>query len=331
MTEPARWGDSALESLFGAGYSGTVETYYPYSAESGSRTDSPQPSISATATSGGSGVPSWVAPVLGVILGLLGFIVLIGVIVWLRRRRTRKRSSNSSDVSTAGFNRNKVHSWIRNTRVASGKAATVTSTTEHPSSMSAGTTALDSTGDLVAQPDGTAAAAVAADAPQEVPAEEIYELPGMSFSCSLAQREMTLNGRTEQSSPASELPTAGPTMQQIGFSSLTTTQPSRPRMGQQSSNQSASSSIGSGAAAAAAAGIPRAESPTTEFSPSHRRQHSSVVSAGLPSPASTVTLGSGDPERERGNPLDEVEIVSPVSNGNGNGNGHGGGNDQVLH
>ena len=120
-------------------------------------------------------------------------------------------------------------------------------------------------------------------------------------------------------------------MQQIGFSSLTTTQPSRPRMGQQSSNQSASSSIGAGVGA----GIPRAESPTTDFSPRHRRQQSSIVSAGLPSPASTATLGSGDPERERGNPLDDVEIVSPVSqNGNGNGNGHGhggGGYDRVLH
>lgn len=102
---------------------------------------------------------------------------------------------------------------------------------------------------------------------------------------------------------ASELPTMGPSMGQLGFTPSSTMQ-SRPRPHTHVSQPSSSSSL--------TAGIPRPESPTAENAPGHRRQVSSLGSSDFPSPASTV---DGYPGVERDNPLETVDLVSPVTPG----------------
>lgn len=100
-------------------------------------------------------------------------------------------------------------------------------------------------------------------------------------------------------SRVSELPTMG----QIGFTPSSTMQPgSRPRPHTHVSQPSSSSSL--------TAGIPRPESPTAEVKPGHKRQVSSLASSDFPSPASTV---GGYPGGERENPMEQIDVVSPVT------------------
>ncbi|KAI9828517.1 MAG: hypothetical protein M1826_006054 [Phylliscum demangeonii] len=271
--QPATWADAALSSLFAAAYSKTVPTYYPYASATTTRTDSPQPTRVSTILPSpvphSSGVPSWVGPVIGVIVGLIAVTaIFLALFVWYSRR-VRKRGRGTSDAGTSGF-RYRIESWMQGTHPP--KAPTITTATEGMMGMSMGTTALSSTGELSEKD--------VKNEPQEVSADQIHELPDTSRS---------------------ELPA----MRQIGFTPSSTMQFPRPRQSAHVSNPSSSSSL--------AAGIPRPESPTTAFTPGHRRQVSSLESSGFPSPPSTIaSFGSGSP-RERGNPLEEADLVSPVT------------------
>jgi hypothetical protein len=113
--------------------------------------------------------------VLGVVLGLMAFAAIIGGLLWWRRRRRRQRhrssskgTSSRSDASTSGFNRHRILSWMQATPPA--RAHTVTSA-GGPSSVSAGTTALASNGELSPKQEHVFV--------QEAEATEIHELPGI--------------------------------------------------------------------------------------------------------------------------------------------------------
>ncbi|KAI9888122.1 MAG: hypothetical protein M1823_000057 [Watsoniomyces obsoletus] len=306
--EPSRWDNDTLASLMRFRYTKTIPSYYPYPSVSATASPPPGSTLVPSPAARSSGTPSWIAPVLGVVLGLLAFGVLVAALLLWRRRRRIKRHGSSSDGSTTGTSRG-IIPWLQGTRLA--RADTVTTATNGHSSISGGTTALGSTGELSTKE--------AAMAPQETAGTEIHELPGtlVSLFPHLVTSDPLLHLRHDpplitppdpDTSGASELPT----MREIGFTPTHIMHP-RPRPVHHTSNPSSSSSL--------SAGIPRPESPTTDYvpgqqRPGHRRHLSSLSSSGLPSPASTITPpGSGDDTRERGNPMEEMELVSPVSQG----------------
>ncbi|KAI1339499.1 hypothetical protein F5Y15DRAFT_382727 [Xylariaceae sp. FL0016] len=122
MTTPdaSGWATPALASVFATTYPASkLTTYYPYSSQG--------PGNSTRGTSGGGGgggTPSWVAPVLGVILGLV-FVTAIVVGIMLYRRRKMLRKGGNSENPTDD-NRNRIASWLKG-QGTSDKATTVTS------------------------------------------------------------------------------------------------------------------------------------------------------------------------------------------------------------
>ncbi|KAI1386167.1 uncharacterized protein F4822DRAFT_307178 [Hypoxylon trugodes] len=116
---PSGWATQALGSVFATHYpTEKIATYYPYSSMG--------PSNSTRGSDDGSrgkGTPSWLAAVLGVVLGLVFVTAVVVAIILYRRRRLLKK--NGSEHST-NDNSNKIASWMRGLQ-SDGKAPTVTS------------------------------------------------------------------------------------------------------------------------------------------------------------------------------------------------------------
>jgi hypothetical protein len=131
-TSPKPWTNQALANVFGTPYDVTkITKWYPYASATptGYNPRLTPTTPAGSSSSGGGGLPSWVAPVLGVVLGLV-FLSAILVFVLLWRRRRIFRSQGESLPGTSDVNRNRVLSWMRG---AEPKAPTVTSE-ETPSS-----------------------------------------------------------------------------------------------------------------------------------------------------------------------------------------------------
>jgi hypothetical protein len=123
--------NSTMIALFHDQYNTSkITTWYPYHA---SATASNNRTILPSVVAKPSGTPSFLAPVLGVILGLV-FITCLVVAIMLYRRRKILRVSGTGTQSEMGTmdNRRWVTSWLRGTP-ADTKAPTVT-TDETPSS-----------------------------------------------------------------------------------------------------------------------------------------------------------------------------------------------------
>lgn len=118
---PSGWTTPDLSKVFETKYpTSKIATYYPYKSynSTGNRQEV-----------AGSTVPSWLAPVLGVVLGLV-FISAIVVAILLYRRRKLLRRGGASEGATED-NGNRILNWMRGQDVQSHKAQTVTS--EEPS------------------------------------------------------------------------------------------------------------------------------------------------------------------------------------------------------
>ncbi|KAK8118505.1 uncharacterized protein PG998_003131 [Apiospora kogelbergensis] len=121
---PSGWSDQGLQKVFETKYPTSKLThYYPYTPDhyNGTRPD---------VNGGGGGLPSWVAPVLGVVLGLV-FVTAVVVLVMLYRRRKFLRKPGMSERET-DENGNRILSWIRGQDSNGGKAPTVTTSDDTP-------------------------------------------------------------------------------------------------------------------------------------------------------------------------------------------------------
>lgn len=88
------WDDDDLGKVFGKSYpEDKIKTWYPY----GSAASTDRPDVDGG--KGGKGLPKWVAPTLGVVLGLI-FVVVCGVafVFWRRRKVLRRASVARSSV-----------------------------------------------------------------------------------------------------------------------------------------------------------------------------------------------------------------------------------------
>ncbi|KAF7539028.1 hypothetical protein G7054_g2418 [Neopestalotiopsis clavispora] len=122
---PTGWATPALSEVFEKAYpTSKLTNYYPYGRDDSS--GGGRSNVSA-----GSGTPSWLAPVLGVVLGLVFITAIIVGVLLYRRRKQLMRRRGDSDMAT-DENGNRILSWMRG-QDNNGKAQTVTS--EEPQTL----------------------------------------------------------------------------------------------------------------------------------------------------------------------------------------------------
>ncbi|KAK2755748.1 hypothetical protein FQN54_005898 [Arachnomyces sp. PD_36] len=123
------WDDDELSGIFGKAYAKDIKTYYPYEP-----TTPGDPSTTDTSTpdgdGGGGGLPLWVGPVIGVLLGLIATSGVIMAWVFFRRRRRTRRSSYGPSEGSQINNRNRVLKWMYGTKVSGHKSDYTTTSTE---------------------------------------------------------------------------------------------------------------------------------------------------------------------------------------------------------
>lgn len=127
---PSGWAARGLGEIFGESYDmKKIATYGPYNTtESTDRPNLPNDGDD-DGGGGGGGLPSWVGPVLGVIIGLI--VIITGTVLfclWKRRGIFRHRSSEGG-TEDAGM---RIVSWMRGQHPEKG--TTLTSTDESPAS-----------------------------------------------------------------------------------------------------------------------------------------------------------------------------------------------------
>lgn len=121
------WDNSTLGSIFQVAYATSkIATYYPYSKATSTAVTIP--TYTAAAKHKGGGTPSYLGPVLGVILGLVFLSSLIvGILLW-RRRKLLKKNGGVSVVETDERG-NRINSWLHGQRTVA-KSETITSSEE---------------------------------------------------------------------------------------------------------------------------------------------------------------------------------------------------------
>lgn len=128
-TAPAAWNTASLGSVFQTAYATSkITTYYPYPAAA-TATGSAATPTSTTKSKSSSSVPKFLAPLLGVVLGLL-FVssLVVGILLWRRRRLLKK--NGGVGVGATDEHGNRIMSWINGQTGAEGKSDTVTTSDE---------------------------------------------------------------------------------------------------------------------------------------------------------------------------------------------------------
>jgi hypothetical protein len=127
---PTGWATAALGKVFATPYPATrITKYYPYTPTEAKNNTNPSHS---EVPQGGSGVPSYLAPLLGTIFGLMFVTLLItGIFLW--RRRNMLRRGGPSEFGTEDSNGHRIMSWIRGQPAVDHKTPTIT-TEDTPSS-----------------------------------------------------------------------------------------------------------------------------------------------------------------------------------------------------
>lgn len=121
MLEPSATGfaSSEIAAIFKTAYpTSKIATYYPYG------TASTNPDYSR----GRAGVPPYLGPVLGVVLGLLFVGSLVFGWCLYRRRKMQRKNGGMSEAGTEDANGARIATWLRQQQ-ADGKAPTTTTTT----------------------------------------------------------------------------------------------------------------------------------------------------------------------------------------------------------
>ncbi|PGH06079.1 hypothetical protein AJ79_06613 [Helicocarpus griseus UAMH5409] len=125
VVEPSSWVHDELRDLFRNKYTKEIKTYYPYPVHNSS---APNPTTPPQENNGGGGgLPKWVAPVLGVVLGLI-FITGLAVL-WLLWRRRRDRIYATSEGATSA-NRKRIMGWMYGMGVPTQKTNMTTASTD---------------------------------------------------------------------------------------------------------------------------------------------------------------------------------------------------------
>ncbi|KAF4982414.1 hypothetical protein FZEAL_1932 [Fusarium zealandicum] len=173
VTAPASgWATSALGKVFDTEYdTDKITTHWPYGKESS--TDRPElddgnDNNDDGSNSGGSGLPKWVAPVLGVVLGLMLVSGALVVFCLWRRRKIFKNRSSDDGTEDAGM---RIISWMRGQNAE--KAPTVTTSDDTPKSP-------EMVQAITARPVRSPSRSDAPSAPAEMDDTQVHEMPDTS-------------------------------------------------------------------------------------------------------------------------------------------------------
>jgi hypothetical protein len=127
-TRPATdWDDDDLADVFSKVYTTPIEIFYPYEPDAASAENPDDPGNDNDDDEdggGGGGLPSWVAPVLGVVLGLMALIAAAVIFFLWRKRKNFTRDKSEAGTEDA---RSRIRAWMFNTHTQKG-APTVAST-----------------------------------------------------------------------------------------------------------------------------------------------------------------------------------------------------------
>ncbi|EGO59822.1 hypothetical protein NEUTE1DRAFT_61568 [Neurospora tetrasperma FGSC 2508] len=124
------WVAADLGKVFDTKYPTKIATWYPYVSEAPVNNTNPtSPGSGDPHEKRSGGVPSWLPPVLGVVLGLMLLtIIVVLVLLWRRRRLLRAGTSVPETEDTNGY---RIMSWMRGQQQhATEKAPTVTTSDE---------------------------------------------------------------------------------------------------------------------------------------------------------------------------------------------------------
>lgn len=113
-TPSPSWGATELAGIFAAQYPMTkITTYYPYASVAPTNNTNPNAPVPSVESQGG-GLPSYLPPVLGVVLGLV-FLTMAAVLIllWRRRRLLQRGGGTMSEAGTEDTNGNRITSWLR--------------------------------------------------------------------------------------------------------------------------------------------------------------------------------------------------------------------------
>ncbi|KAH8701598.1 hypothetical protein BGW36DRAFT_404554 [Talaromyces proteolyticus] len=124
MLSPSSWNNEALSSIFSTRYTKTIPTYYPYTylAPNSTTSSSSTPVPTIAITGGNGGLPTWVGPVLGVVLGLVAIGAAIILFLLWRRRNNRKNSGASDTQGSAAGLKGFVLRWLYGTAGQEGRS-----------------------------------------------------------------------------------------------------------------------------------------------------------------------------------------------------------------
>ena len=90
------WQDEELAKVFDTPYPSKIETWYPYEPNS----PTGRPDIPPETKDGKNGLPKWVAPVLGVVLGLVVITAaFVAFLLWRRRKYLQRNPSSDGERS----------------------------------------------------------------------------------------------------------------------------------------------------------------------------------------------------------------------------------------
>ena len=131
---PSGWDEDELGSIFATPYpTSKITTYYPYASVG--PTNNTNPEVPSDDSGDGGGVPSYLPPVLGTVLGVV-FLTVVGVLILLWRRRRVLRGT-MSEAGTEDTNGHRITSWLRG-QLSEVKTPTVASTDYQPPSATDG-------------------------------------------------------------------------------------------------------------------------------------------------------------------------------------------------
>ena len=130
-TPSPSWDSTELAGVFKEQYPmSKITTYYPYASVGPVNNTNPNVPPPDTGNDGGGGLPSYLPPVLGVVLGLV-FLTMVAVLILLwRRRRLLRRNGTASEAGTEDTNGNRIASWLRG-QPTEVKTPTMTNSSEY--------------------------------------------------------------------------------------------------------------------------------------------------------------------------------------------------------
>lgn len=107
---PSGYSNSSLASLFSTSYNTSkITNWYPYNASQ--TTVNNRPTLLPTIVAHNSGTPKYLAPVLGVVFGLIALLIILTLILLWRRRQYLSSVHAQSEERTMD-NRFRVSDWL---------------------------------------------------------------------------------------------------------------------------------------------------------------------------------------------------------------------------